>query len=85
MGLSVRIFKERETETHVFYRFGVAEKGAGRLSIRKADGWMEELVPAQHPQSRAIFVRAMHTLMDHWTAGELPDLTYWQGDDKFTS
>lgn len=85
MARSVRIVKECETDTHVVYRFGLNDRQMGRLSMRKADGYIEELFPLQHPQSRAILARAMHKLLEHWSQGELPDLTYWLSDDGFRS
>lgn len=76
----VRIQKEKEIPGLVTYRFGLGEMLMGRLSLRKADGYVEELVPVFHPHGRAIFARAMHRVLDHWARSEYPDLTYWAGD-----
>lgn len=81
MARSVRIVKDGETETHAFYRYGLTDRQMGRLSIRKADGYIEELFAIQHPQSRGILAHAMHKLLEHWSQGELPDLTYWNLDE----
>lgn len=81
MPHSIRIVKEGETETHAVYRFGLNERQMGRLSLRKTDAYIEELFPIPHPQSRAILARAMHRLLEHWSRGELPDLTFWHIED----
>ncbi|MFZ5824155.1 MAG: hypothetical protein ACOY94_07500 [Bacillota bacterium] len=77
----VRIQKETETPLLVTYRFGLGEMPMGRLSLRKTDGYVEEIVPVFHPKGRAIFARAMHRILDHWGRSEYPDLTYWESDE----
>lgn len=82
MGSSVRIVKEKETDLMVFYRFGLADDGlVGRLSVRKLDGYVEEILPVLHPKGRTIFACAMHQVLEHWGRGEYPDITYWQASE----
>ncbi|MFZ5824464.1 MAG: hypothetical protein ACOY94_09060 [Bacillota bacterium] len=81
VNYKVRIQKEKETPLLVIYRFGLGEMPMGRFSLRKTDGYVEEIVPVFHPHGRAIFARAMHKILDHWGRSEYPDLTYWE-DEK---
>lgn len=81
----MRIYKEAETELIALYRFGVAGLPMGRLSLRKVDGLVEELVPVLHPQGREIYAQAFRQLLDHWARNEYPDMTYAAAGDGSTS
>lgn len=82
---NVRIYKDKETQLLVFYRFGVVGGAMGRLALRKVDGFVEEVIPVLHPEGRAIYAQAMRKVLDHWRREEFPDVTYSVPADGFTS
>lgn len=77
MGFYVLITQVEETSDVVLYQYGPDERSTGFLSLRKADGVIENIQDPAVPNPQAFFIRACVKLQQHYRIGEYPIKTSW--------
>ena len=77
MALYIMIRKITDSPTSAEYAFGIGEGRLGQLKIDKATGDVSLVEPAPGDDKGALYHRATYKIKQHWTTGELPEVTCW--------
>ncbi|WP_444908174.1 hypothetical protein ACJJIR_09670 [Microbulbifer sp. SSSA008] len=77
MAFSIHVVKFADEGEFVVYEYGSTGKQFGKIKIRKDNGDVLIIEPAEGDEREAQAQRAGFALMKHWRQGEFPDKTYW--------
>lgn len=80
MAFAVEVVKIKEEPDWVYYKYRSARRNVkfGQIRIAKSNGDVFLIENAESDESGAQAKRAGWKLIQHWTKGEYPDITYWE-------
>jgi len=77
MAIYIEIDKLSEDECFAFFSYREEEGSVGQIKLDKKLGKITLVEAAAGDEHGVLFTRACYKILEHWSAGELPDSTYW--------